>query len=88
MNAIAVVGGSRLFDIVAVLILVEMLVLSIYRARTGRGMVHGEIGSFLGSGLALFLALAAMARGNYTAVLATLVIALGFHLWDLYQRWE
>jgi hypothetical protein len=85
------------FDVLIAAVVAEGVALVLYRRRTGRGMPAGEVASFLGSGLALMLALRAVASaavavppppGARTAFAVAMLAALVLHAWHLAQRWN
>lgn len=93
---IGLLASPRFVALVMVGVVVEGVVLALYRRRTGRGVPIPEVVSFLGAGLALLGALlvalegrgtpaSAAGQGTFAAAMAA---ALGCHVWHLRQRWN
>jgi hypothetical protein len=81
-------ASPRLFDALALLVLVEWAALALLRRRSGRGPTFGAATSFLGAGFFLFAALRAVAASNPPALVGVaLLAALGCHLWHLRHLW-
>ena len=76
-------------DAIIALVVVEGIVLGVWRALTGGGLPVAETLANLSSGAALLLALRmAIAGGLSASVLAFLSVALIAHVADLASRWE
>ena len=85
------VGSPRFIDAVIAAVLAEAAGLVAYRRRTGRGVPVAEVASFLGAGLALLLAMRALAPaggGGGAPFAAAMAAGLACHVWHLAQRWD
>ncbi len=81
-------ASGNIVLIVLALIVLEVLALVVYRRRTGRGPVPGDVLPNIVSGACLFLALrAALLDSRWPVIAAWLVLALAAHLVDLKRRW-
>ena len=78
-----------IIDGIIVLLLLEMIVLTVYRSVRGRGLRPSELASFLGAGLALLLGLRVIAtEGSFVHFGAVMLAAFGLHVWHVVQRWQ
>lgn len=83
LSAALVVNG------IIALVLVEFVLLGLYRAVRKQGMRLNELCAFLGAGLGLLLALRVIvANGSFALLALALVFALVMHLWHVRQRWH
>jgi hypothetical protein len=81
--------GGALFALIAVGMLVELVALSSYYQRTGRGIPARLLVGDIGAGLCILLAALAALRGaGWVFVATSLLAALGCHIFDLRQRWR
>ena len=82
-------ASGRIVDVILALMVVEMLVVTIVRWRTGRGIAVVDFIATLAPGVALLLAFRAHAGSrDWTAAAAWLAVALVAHLADLARRWK
>lgn len=89
----AFLAPGRLLELIIAGVVLEGVLLCLYRRRTGRGMPTAEVVAFLGAGLALLVAaraaVASTATGAQTLVFAAaMAAALGCHVWHVRQRWD
>lgn len=83
------ISSGRIIDIMLVALVLEVVVLQIYRRRTGDGIALVPLLVNLGAGGSLMLALrAALTNADWRWVGALLTLALLFHVADQFQRWE
>jgi threonine/homoserine efflux transporter RhtA len=83
------IDSGRILDVIAALLLLEGVLLGLYRYRTGRGIE--PLGLFLSLGAGAGLVLAARAvehQASWTWVAAALLLALVTHVGDLWRRWN
>jgi hypothetical protein len=81
--------SPTLIDLILLFTVLEALVLSLVRRRTGHGLHPRAVVLLLLPGIFLMLALrAALAGGAWPWVPAALFAALVAHLMDLRQRWR
>lgn len=82
------VTSGHLVDLAITLTLLELVVLIVYRARTGRGIEASSLVTVLASGLLLMLGLRAALTGADWPWIALALSASGVvHLLDLKNRW-
>lgn len=85
----AFLGSAHLADVALIALLVEAVVLTVYRAHTGRGPGVREILSVLLPGACLLLAMrSALASAGTQVVGFFLFAALLTHAADLRRRWR
>lgn len=83
----ALFASGRIIDIIAALVVVELIVLAIHHYATGRGIEPRAILANLAAGLSLMLAVrAALVGAEWTWVAACLLAALIAHVADLASR--
>jgi hypothetical protein len=76
-------------DLILLFMLLEGIVLAVYRQRTGRGMTLFDLAAMLLAGAFLLLALrAALIGASWSWIAVWLVGALVAHLVDLIRRWR
>lgn len=82
-------NSGRVADVILAVMIVEALLLLVYRKATGRGMAPADVASMLLAGACVVLALRAALTGSHWPVVASfLIAALAAHLTDLYRRWS
>jgi len=82
-------ASGRLIDVMLIALLAEVVVIQLYRRRTGGGIALVPLLLNLGAGGSLMLALrAALTNADWRWVGFCLTLALLFHLADQRQRWE
>jgi hypothetical protein len=82
------VRSGFLADVILAVMMIEMLLLLVYRKVTGRGVAPADLIAMLLAGACLVLALRAVLTGSHWPVVALfLLAALIAHLTDLYRRW-
>ena len=82
-------SADRVIDAIVLVLVLEMAALIAYRALRGRGMRVGETLAFHGAGLAMLLALRAIATDASPLVFASaMLLSLALHLWHVVQRWQ
>lgn len=82
-------SSARVVDCIIVLMVLEAVVLVVWRRRSGRGMAGLDVIVSLLAGAFLLLALrAALLGSGYLAIAACLSAALVAHLIDLRRRWR
>lgn len=80
---------ASLIDAVIGVTLLECAVLCTYSVLSGRGLAPSEIASSLAAGLALMLAMSALAHGLGPWWIATLLLLAGVaHAADMARRWR
>ena len=85
----ALVSSGRAVDIVLAVLIVEALVLLVYRRLTGRGIATAQLLTAVGAGACLALALRiSLTDGGSLAIAMLLAVGGLFHLADLVQRWQ
>lgn len=89
----AFLAPGRLLELIIAGVVLEGVLLCLYRRRTGRGVPVPEVLTFLGAGLALLVAartaVAPTASGAQTLGFAAAMGAgLACHVWHLAQRWD
>jgi len=85
----SVINSGRIVDILLVGILIEIVVVHVYRLRTGGGVALASMIRNAGAGASLLLALRGALTGTgWLWIAACLLAALIFHVADLRQRWE
>ena len=85
----ALVESGRIVDVMLAFVVLEVVALQVWRARSGRGIALLPLLTNLGAGVSLMLALRAQLTGmGWTAVAAFLVLSLVFHVSDLVVRWR
>lgn len=83
------IASGRIVDIMLAFVAVEVVLMLVYRRRTGRGIAPTPLLLNVGAGGSLMLALRAVLAGaGWPWVAACLVGALVFHIADLAQRWN
>ncbi len=83
------IDNGRVLDVVAALLLLEGILLGLYRYRTGRGIEPLGLYLSLGAGAGLVLAARAIEnQASWTWVAAALLLALLAHVGDLFRRWN
>ena len=83
------IASGRIVDLMLAFVALEIVVLLIYRARTGRGIPALPLLLNIGAGGCLMLALrATVAEAGWQWIAACLIGALVFHVADLGQRWS
>lgn len=81
--------SGRVVDLILLLVLLEAVLLALYRRRSGRGPAFRRLLPNLLSGAALLLAVRlALVQSQWTWVATALLLALVAHLADLRQRWR
>ena len=89
MDLPTLINSGRIVDIMVAFVVVEVIVLIIYRQRTGRGLPAVALLANVGAGGSLMLSLGAALKGmGATAIAACLVLSLVFHVTDLVIRWR
>ena len=82
-------AGGRIVDLILAFMVLEALVLLVWRRRTGHGIAPLDLVASLLAGALLLLALRfALAGIAWPAIAACLAAALGAHVWDLARRWR
>lgn len=82
-------ADGTVVDFILVVMLLECIVLAIYRKRTGRGVAFVDMVAMLLAGAFLLLALrAALTGAPWSLIAAWLLAALVAHLVDLARRWR
>jgi hypothetical protein len=85
----SLVESGRIVDLMLLFVVLEVVVLQVWRSRSGRGIALLPLLTNLGAGISLMLALRAQLTGmGWTAVAAFLVLSLVFHVSDLFVRWR
>ncbi len=85
----AFIANGRILDMVAVLLLLEGVLLGLYRYRTGRGIEPAGLWLSLGAGAGLVLAARALAnQASWLWIAMALLLALAAHVGDLWRRWN
>lgn len=80
-------ASGRIIDIIAALVLVELALIAVHHAVTGRGPDPRAILANLAAGLSLMLAVrAALVGAEWTWVAACLLAALIAHIADIASR--
>lgn len=80
---------GRIVDLILALVVVEAVLLFVYRLKTNRGVPFGTIAPNLLSGASLLLALRfALVQAWWGWIAVCLSLALLTHLADLRQRWS
>lgn len=80
---------GRIVDLIVAIVIVEALLLSIYRWRTARGVEIVDLLNMLLPGLFLLLALrGALVGAHWIWIAGFLVLSLVTHLADLRRRWR
>jgi hypothetical protein len=80
-------SSGRVVDAVLALMLIELFVLVLVRGRAGAMFRPLELMANFGAGAALLLALRFALRGSqWPPVALCLLLALCFHVWDLWSR--
>ncbi|MEL7538759.1 MAG: hypothetical protein AAFZ58_01990 [Pseudomonadota bacterium] len=83
------IESGRIVDVMLVFVVLEIVVLVTYRARTGHGIPPLPLLLNIGAGGSLMLALGASLKGfGWQVVAGLLIAALVFHVADLRQRWS
>lgn len=83
------VESGRIVDLMLLFVLVEVVVLQLWRRRRGGGIALLPLLTNIGAGVSLMLALRAQLTGaGWTAVASFLVLSLVFHVSDLVVRWR
>jgi hypothetical protein len=83
----AIFANGRVVDFIVAVMCVEIVVLYVYRALSGRGLRLSDVAIMMLPGLALLLALRATLVGAGPQQVALwLVVALFAHLADLWRR--
>lgn len=76
-------------DLILVFMILEGIVLAVYRRRTGRGIALVDLAAMLLAGAFLLLALrAALTGASWSGIAGWLSAALVAHLADLARRWR
>ena len=89
MNLSTLISSGRIVDIMVLFVVVEVIVLIVYRQRTGRGVPVVALLANVGAGGSLMLSLGAALKGMGASVIAAfLVLSLIFHVTDLVIRWR
>ncbi len=82
-------ADGTVVDLILVFMLLEGIVLAVYRRRTGRGIAFVDLVAMLLAGAFLLLALrAALAGAPWSRIAIWLLAALVAHLVDLARRWR
>ena len=85
----ALFTSGRIVDLIIALMIIEGVVLFLYRRGTGRGIAPAALMINLAAGGSLLLALrAALAGASWPWIAACLLLSLLAHLGDLAQRWR
>ena len=80
-------ASGRIVDLIVAFMVLEAVVLVVYRHRTGRGVAAADLVPNLLAGIFLLLALrAALAAAWWGWIALALAAALGAHLGDLRRR--
>ena len=80
---------GRVVDCILLLMLTELVVLSVTRRRSGRGLSTVQALVSLSAGAALLLALRSALLGSpWPWIALWLVVALAAHLFDIRSRWN
>ena len=83
------IADGRIVTVMGAFVVLEVVALLAYRARTGRGIPAAPLLANIGAGGSLMLALGAVLRGSGTLVVAGWLLgALVFHVTDLALRWR
>jgi hypothetical protein len=83
------VTSGRIVDIMIAFVIIEVVVLLVYRRVRGRGVAPYSLLVNIGAGGSLMLALrAVMSDASWAAVAACLVSSLVFHSLDIVDRWQ
>lgn len=83
------VESGRIFDIMLVVIALEIVVLIGYRVFTGKGLTVPSIVLNIGAGGSLMVTLKLLYDGaGWQLIAAALVASLFFHTGDLVYRWR
>ena len=82
------VASGLIVDLAIALTLLELVALTVYRARTGRGIEASKLVITLASGLLLMLGLrAALTGADWPWISLTLSASGAVHVIDLKNRW-
>lgn len=82
------IESGRIVDLMLLFVAIEVVVLLLYRQRTGRGLSARALLLNIGAGGSLMLALRATVMESGTAAVGFfLVLSLVFHVADLLERW-
>lgn len=83
----AMISSGRIFDLIAGLMLTEVVALWGWRRATGRGLRMSDVVVSIGAGLCLVLAFRSLSVGwPYVVTAIFLIGALAAHLLDLFSR--
>jgi len=83
------VATGRVVDLIVAVMVLEALILAMYRRKSGHGIAVGALLASLVPGLLLVLALrGALVGAGSSWILVCLAAAFAAHLFDLSQRWR
>ena len=83
-----VTSGHAVYVIAGVM-LVEVIALYLYRAKTGRGIAVSELAANFAAGLCLLAAVRfALVGADWTLIAGSLALAGAAHVADLKSRWR
>ncbi len=84
-----IIESGRIVDLMVAFVVIEFVLLLLWRARSGHGIAPAALLVNLCAGGSLMLALGSVLKGyNWQVTAALLVTALVFHVADLRQRWR
>jgi hypothetical protein len=85
----SLLASGRLIDLILAATVLEFLLLTLWRRRSGHGVPPAELALDLAAGAALLLALrGALTGAQWTWIAACLTLALVAHLLHLARRWR
>lgn len=76
-----------MLNAILVLVVIETIVLVLWKRKTGKGIAAGSLIPNLAAGFLLMLSARLAVGEAYIAMLATLGLSLIAHLWDMRMRW-
>jgi cbb3-type cytochrome oxidase subunit 3 len=83
------ITSGRAVGVIALIMLVEAVVLYLYRAKTGRGIALSEFAANFAAGLCLLAAVRfALVGADWTLIAGSLALAGAAHVADLKSRWR
>ncbi len=89
MNLSDIISSGRIVDIMVLFVVIEVIALTIYWRRTGKGIALIPLLANIGAGGSLMLALGATLKGFVPEIIALcLISSLIFHVTDLVIRWK
>lgn len=81
--------NGHIVDLIVVLVVLEALVLAVYRWQRARGIELADLVNMLLPGVFLLLALrGALVDAHWIWIAAFLLLSLFFHMSDLRRRWR